>query len=113
MWIGKKVAENRVENTNAKMGTVTVGGTSPTVSTDREERQLQVVSPGGFWWRPASEDAVLVVEGAVVGCMADCPVTLAAGEVYMGCNGASIHMRNDGGLYLGGTIYINNVEWEG
>lgn len=113
MWIGKKVASAKAQTTNAKMGTVTVGGTSPAVSTDGEQRQLQVASPGGFWWRPSSEDAVLLVEGAVVGCVATCPVSLASGEIYLRGNGNSIYFKSDGNIEISANkLYINGIEWE-
>ncbi len=112
MWIGKQVAQTREKEADAQVGVVTVGGTSPAVTTDGERRQLQVACPGGFWWRPSSEDSVLVVDGAVAGCFADCPMTLSAGEIYVSGGGSSIYFQSSGRVDITGTIYINGTKWE-
>lgn len=112
MWIGKKVAQTREKESDAQVGVVTVGGTSPAVTTDGERRQLQVACPGGFWWRPSSEDSVLVVDGAVAGCFADCPVTLSAGEIYLAGGGCSIYFRSTGRVDISGEVYLNDEKLE-
>lgn len=109
MWIGKKVAQTKEKQASGQLGVVTVGGDTPAVSTDGEQRQLQVACPGGFWWRPSSEDSVLLVEGAVAGCFADCPKSLSAGEIYLEGGGASIYFKSSGRIELTGSIYVNGT----
>lgn len=112
MWLSKQVAARMPALDEGAAATVSVGGEHPAVVTDGERRQARLFSPGGYCWRPGSGDTVLVVGGGepcVGGCEQTCPVKLAAGEVYVYSNGASIYLKNDGDVLISGRLRLEGA----
>lgn len=109
MWLSKQVAARTAAPDEAAAATVSVGGETPAVVTDGERRQARLFSPGGYCWRPAGGDTVLVVGGGepcVAGKEQRCPVELAPGEVYLYAGSASIHLKRDGSIAISGQVSV-------
>ena len=68
MWISEQNRRLRAEEPAAQLGRVTLGGDPAAVDLGGERRQLAVYAPGGYAWRPAPGDRVLVLteEGKVI-----------------------------------------------
>lgn len=115
MWLSEKTAmAGKEAHKNASMGTVTIDGQTTGVLTDREDRKLAVVAPGGYVWRPSGGDNVLVItdeDGQRVitgGEQSGAPDGFACGEVYiMSKGGASIYIDNDGKITIRGDVTIH------
>lgn len=118
MWLSKQVATKNTQADNASLGVVTLSDVQPAVVTDTEQRQLQLLAPGGYCWRPAVGDGVLVIKDAggslcASGVTADSPVDLAPGEICLHAGSASIYLDRSGKIYLSGTVYVNGVPYGG
>ena len=112
MWLSEKLGSTN--EPSAGIGEVTIAGETAAVYTDAEHRSLSVFSPGGYIWRPKVGDNVLVIKcGGNEMCVAGLdqsngPAGMEAGEVYIKSNaGASIYLKNDGRIVLGGKVYID------
>lgn len=117
MWLSKKAAEAPRTEPVADVGVVSIGAAQPAVVTDGETRNLAVFAPGGYCWRPAAGEQVLVLkagaEGVVAGKRTDAGA-LAPGEILITApGGASIRLGADGSLALTGTVTVNGVPWTG
>lgn len=109
MWMGKQLARTAGGGGETAVGTVSVGGDAPAVVTDGEQRQAKVFSPGGYGWRPAADDEVLLVRAGqpcILGRAQQCPVTLAAGEVCLFSGGAVVHLKQNGEIAVTGTLRL-------
>jgi len=111
MWLSRKAAGRHEEET-ATAGSVTIGGDAPGVMTAGEIRGMGVWSPGGYVWRPAAGENVLVIkcgdgQRAVAGReTAAGPEGMKPGEVYIMAKGASLWLKNDGGIEISGNVNI-------
>jgi len=116
MWLSQAIARRAAGAAGAGPGVVSVGGARPAVVTDGEQREARVFSPGGYCWRPAAEQTVLVVRGTepcVAGAaQADDPA-LQPGEVRVYSGGASITLTNDGFVRVTGRLFVNGAEVKG
>lgn len=115
MWLSEKIARESAAVTGISQGVVTVGGTAPAVLTDKEERELSVLSPGGYFWRPAPGDRVLLSResgGCVLGKLQP-QRELAPGEIRIQSGSASLSLLPSGEIHLTGDIFINGKKWEG
>ena len=114
MWLSKKAVELHEESI-AQIGGVTIGGGNVAVYTDVEQRGLELLSPGGYTWRPKVGQDVLVIkcggEAVVAGAkQSGTPADFTAGEVYIKSDGAgSIYLKNDGSLVVSGDTVINGT----
>ena len=109
MWLSKMTARRREPEVGSAAATVSVGGEAPAVVTDAERRQGRLFSPGGYCWRPAGGETVLVVGGGepcVAGTEQHCPVELAPGEVYIHSGKAWLWLKNDGSVVLSGKLVV-------
>ncbi len=114
MWLSRQTAPFR-RGSAADRGTVTIGGGAPAVYSGVERRGLPVYGPGGYYWRPAAGDSVLILktggEGeapCVLGREMDRNTAVAAGEILItNGSGASVRFGADGKLYLEGVLYLN------
>lgn len=115
MWLSK---QTRPKNTAAgsDLGVTTISGGSAGVVTRGEVRDLPVYGPGGYVWKPATGQTVLVIKGGTGGeetCVAgaeqkDAPGALAPGEVYIHSGGGSVCLRNNGTVEIqGGSINLS------
>lgn len=110
MWLSEQT-KAKMPMEDAEVGVTTVTGDKLAVVTRGEQRDLVIFGPGGYVWRPASGEQVVVLQGGpggterwVAGCrQGAAPVNLKAGEVYLfSGNGASIYLKNDGTVELKG-----------
>ena len=92
------------------MGTVTLGGDPAGVCLDGERRDLPVFAPGGYVWRPARGDQVLVLKtGAegeapcVAGALCGDDREVSPGEVLIYSGGSTVRL-NGGNITISGGI---------
>ena len=114
MWLSKQIAHGAEAALPVAEGTVTVGGQAPAVLTDGEERDVCILSPGGYYWRPAVGSEVLLSRNgkpAVLGRLQE-PCTLLPGEVRISTGKAAIRLLPDGSVHFTGEIYLNGEKWE-
>lgn len=102
------------ERCGSQMETVASGGREPWVNSCGEMRRAELICPGGFRWRPAAGQCVLVIKTGSLGedpCIIGMEdiggEELAAGEVQLYSGGSSITLKNDGRILLEGTVYVN------
>ena len=110
MWLSKRIMQEAREEDAATLGTVTIGGNDAAVVTDAEKRRAKIITPGGFCWQPSVRDSVLVIKGNelyVSGMLQENTGDLAAGEVRVFSNGASITLKNNGRVEIDGDVYVN------
>jgi len=117
MWISERGLGLTAREAQAEAGTVTLGGDPAAVLLGGERRLLPVYAPGGYCWRPAPGDRVLVLkagaereEPCIVGTVQ--PETgLTPGEVQLSGGAAAVKLGQDG-LELTGEIKINGQALE-
>lgn len=103
-----------VQEAAAEVGLVTLGGDPAGVNLGGERRWLPVYSPGGYAWRPAAGDKVLVVktggerEAPCILGRAQQEEDLRPGEVRLNGPDCSLALR-DGTVDLNGTVWVNGV----
>lgn len=117
MWTSERDRRLPLREAEAEVGVVTLGGDPAGVLVGGERRWLPVYSPGGYCWRPAEGDQVLVIKAGgeqespcVLGKAQD-GVQLQPGEVYLSGKGSSIRLGN-GSLNLTGSVTVNGVGLE-
>ena len=115
MWLSERKRGRQYGE--AMVGRTTLGGDPAGVYLDAERRTLAVFAPGGYVWRPAVGEEVLVLkqEGedtCVVGVRSG--GSLAPGEVliHAGQGEAAVKLGNDGTVHLTGQVLINGVPLE-
>lgn len=120
MWISKKMSEAAREDEPAvSLGEITIGGGSAGAVTSSEKRDMAIVSPGGFVWKPKSGQSVLVLktgegERVIAGAVQGTNAGLKTGEVKISSNGASITLKNDGSILVSGNLSVSgNFSVEG
>ena len=118
MWLSSQSRRNRSQNETAEVGVVTLEGEKTAVYLTGERRNLPVLSPGGYCWRPAEGETVLVLKSGADGeelWVAGVPgdgTDLAPGEVRIQSRQAAVFLGNDGSIDLRGTVKINGVPME-
>jgi len=113
MWLSKQTKPG-VSVPGADLGVTSISGESAGVVTKGEVRALPVYGPGGYAWRPAAGETVLVIKGGTGGeesCVAgakqtNAPAGLRPGEVYIHAEGGSVYLKNDGTVELRGNIVL-------
>jgi len=116
MWLSEITSRGRGTENGAGPGIVSVGGARPAVVTDGEQREARVFSPGGYCWRPAAGQAVLLVRGTetcVAGAAQEDTSDLLPGEIRIASNGASVVLTNDGTIKITGRLFVNGTEVKG
>lgn len=119
MWLARQaVLGTREAPGEITVGAVTIGGGTPAVETAGEQREVELVGPGGYAWKPRADQQVLLLrteDGAnlAVGLVGGAaPGDLAPGEVLItSAGGAALRLKNDGSIRLTGTLYINGVKY--
>jgi len=110
MWLSERAAMPR-ETENAALDEVTLAGESVGVYDYGERRGVKLCAPGGYVWRPRAGGRLLVVkcgdgsEAAAGETVADTGA-VAAGEVLIRSDAASIWLKNDGSIVLRGNVSI-------
>jgi len=117
MWTSERDRRLSLREAEAEVGVVTLGGDPAGVLVGGERRWLPVYSPGGYSWRPAEGDRVLVIKA---GCEQESPCVLGKvqdstqlkpGEVCLSGTGSSLVLV-DGRLELNGRITVNGTSLE-
>ena len=118
MWLSSQSRKTQRSDQGAETGVVTLEGEEMAVYLTGERRNLPVLSPGGYCWRPAEGETVLVLKSGADGeelWVAGVPgdgTDLAPGEVRIQSRQAAVFLGNDGSIDLRGTVKINGVPME-
>lgn len=96
------------------LGVTSISGSSAGAVTKGEVRNLPIYGPGGYVWRPATGQKVLVMKGGTGGeerCVAGAEQqeklpAMAPGEVYIHAPNGSIYLNQDGAVELMGSRII-------
>ena len=115
MWTSDRGRKCPVEEAAADLGQVTVSEEEIGVYLEGERRGARVYSPGGYHWRPALKEQVLVLKA---GSEREEPCILAVeqeeklepGEVSISSAGrdqAQLRLTNRGELALEGDVTVN------
>ena len=111
MWTSERERGIRVREAAAETGMVSLSGDPTGVNMGGERRWLDVYGPGGYSWRPAVGEQVLVLKTGgeqelpcVVGRKQNIK-SLNPGEVYISGGNSGLLFGN--GLDLQGTVMIN------
>ena len=116
MWITEQNRRREGYTSGAEVGRVTIGGQPAGVDLGGERRWLTVYGPGGYAWRPAPGDRVLVVktgaegEPSVLGTPQS-GAELEPGEVRITGGGGALSLKGDG-VEVTGQVRINGAELE-
>lgn len=117
MWTSKPAPRLPSEEPWADTGTVTLGGDPAAVSLGGERRQVPVYAPGGYQWRPAAGDQVLVLKA---GAQRESPCVagvccqsgeLSPGEVRISSGSGQIRLR-DNQVEIQGQLWVNGEQLE-
>ena len=117
MWTSERGRRLPVGEAAAEIGVVTLGGNPAGVSLGGERRWLPVYSPGGYAWRPASGDKVLVLktggerESPCILGAAQAEADLGPGEISLSGGSSSLYLGREK-MELTGEIYVNRMELE-
>ena len=116
MWLSSKGQQTQAEEESpAQLGEVTVSGAETAVFLSGERRNIQLVSPGGYHWRPQEGETVLVLktDGEAGGCLlgrAAEPSPFAPGSIWISPDGENgIALGKGGDIRLVGNSYLNGV----
>ena len=118
MWLSSQSRKAQRSGQGAETGVVTLEGEKTAVYLTGERRNLPVLSPGGYCWRPAEGETVLVLKSGADGeelWVAGVPgdgTDLAPGEVRIQSRQAAVFLGNDGSIDLRGTVKINGTPIE-
>ena len=117
MWTSERTRRPAQEEPAAELGAVTLGGDPAGVALGGERRWLNVYAPGGYSWRPAAGEKVLVLKAGgerelpcIVGT-GQREIDLKPGEVSL--RGGSSQVRlGQSSLELNGRIQVNGMDLE-
>ena len=115
MWLSKQAAESKDPSAVPPLrGTVTLSGSEAAVYTDAERRGLTVCAPGGYFWRPAVRDEVLVIKeggrGYVVADLPGQPPLIQPGELLLLTGEAAVRLTPNGHVAISGTkVTVNDI----
>ena len=102
MWLSERKS---IKNTENMTGKVSISGEKCAVMDFSEHRNLGVLAPGGYFWKPCVGDEVLVLkEGGIAFKKCD-EMGLLPGEVCIkSAGGAEIRLLNDGTVRIRGRV---------
>lgn len=119
MWLSEQRKAPSEGETAVELGVVTLEGEKPGVYLSGERRDLPVVGPGGYCWRPFAGQQVLVLKAGVEGerpCVAGtfCAEMeeLGPGDVGIYAGRSAVVLRSGGRLDLRGEVRLNGVALE-
>lgn len=117
MWTSERTRRPVQEEPAAEVGAVTLGGDPAGVALGGERRWLNVYAPGGYSWRPAAGEKVLVLKAGgerelpcIVGTVQD-GTGLRPGEVSLRGGESQVRLGQDG-LELNGRVKVNGMDLE-
>ena len=120
MWIAEQGRRRPQADGTALVGQVTLPGDPAAVYLDGERRELPVFGPGGYIWRPARDQQVLVLKTGAAG-EAPCVAGALCGEkrevspgevvIYSGTSTIRVSQGNivitGGNVNLQGRVLVN------
>lgn len=117
MWTSERTRRPVQQEPAAELGAVTLGGDPAGVALGGERRWLSVYAPGGYSWRPAAGEKVLVLKAGgerelpcIVGTVQQ-ETDLKPGEVSL--RGGTSQVRlGQSSLELNGHIMVNGMDLE-
>ena len=115
MWTSERSRRPLVQEAAAETGEVTLGGEQAGVILGGERRWTALCCPGGYAWRPAAGDRVLVLkaggeqESLFILGMEPGGEELSPGEVRLSGGSSSIRLGSSA-VDLNGNIRINGTE---
>ena len=116
MWLSEERARKPAAEPTAEWGAVTVASPSA-VYLGGERRQVPVCCPGGYAWRPAVGDEVLVLKAGaegeqpyILGRTGAAGESLKPGQVRVGSAQCGLLCGEE--LELSGTVKVNGEELE-
>ena len=119
MWLSQQRRENARREITAETGTVTLGGDSAGVYLSGERRGLPVFAPGGYQWRPAPGQQVLVLKTGsdgelpgIAGVRQDEAPEPGEVRISSGDGSAGVRLAQGGGLALTGKVSVNGEDLE-
>ena len=112
MWITDRQAVEPICEPAAELGQVTVDGDTQGVALAGERRNLVLCTPGGYHWKPARGDTVLVIKSGAE--QTPCVVgkesagdKAGPGELCLSvAEGTEIRLLAGGGIALTGEIAV-------
>ena len=110
MWLSRQQKQEKEERTAAG-GTVTISGEKVSVDLDSERRDIPVYGPGGYRWRPAAGDQVLVIRTEEGLCVVGTPSAPGLDEGDAGLSipgGAEVIVKRDGRVLLHGGVEVDD-----
>ena len=117
MWIVQQGMRQPEPQSVALEGRVTLGGDPAAVYLDGEQRELPVFGPGGYVWRPAQDEQVLVLkmgsageEQCVLAQRCGDEIEIKQGEILIYSGGSAIHLRRDGIIDMSGIVRVNGKQ---
>lgn len=114
MWTSDRSRRRAAQDPLAGVGEVTLGQIPAGVYLEGERRWTQVYGPGGYCWRPALGEQVLVLKAGGEGEQ-PCLVgrrqqeELEPGQVRISAGQAKIDLHPDGTVALSGAVKINGT----
>ena len=116
MWVSERRRRRADCEAAAELGVVTLEGERPGVYLSGERRDLPVIGPGGYCWKPAAGQQVLVLKAGaegeqpcVAGAVCGGAEELGAGDVGIYAGAAAVVLRADGTVDLRGTVKLDGV----
>ena len=116
MWLSEQRRRTARGEETAEVGVVTLEGERTGVYLSGERRDLPVLGPGGYCWRPAAGEQVLVIKAGedgeqpwVVGTACPAAEELTPGDVGIYAGGAAVVLRGDGTVDLRGAVKLNGA----
>ena len=112
MWLSERAAKNSIERpTHADTGKATSVGEGVNVFSQLEYRNVPIVTPGGFLWRPAVGEELTVIKcgpgemPCVIG-KSGSSGNIESGEVMLFSKGAVLKLKNNGDIEITGNIKL-------
>ena len=119
MWLSEQRSRRPAEERPAELGVVTLTGEAPAVWLTGERREVPVLGPGGYCWRPSAGDEVLVLKAGaegeqpwVAGQSCGWPEELQPGDVGIYAGQAAVVLKAGGTVDLRGSVTIDGVPLE-
>lgn len=118
MWTSERSRRLFQTEAAAELGAVTLGGGPAGVSLGGERRWLSLCCPGGYTWRPAAGDRVVVLKAGaemespcVLGVLGS-GEELSPGEVRLTSGNSRLSLKGEGLSLQGQSVRVNGVELE-
>ena len=111
MWLSKQGRTPPRPEETARVGRATLPDDPAGVWTGSERRDVAVFGPGGYTWRPAAGEEVLVLKAGEEACLAGvrCTGVPEPGEVWItGPGGSAIRLKSGGVVDITGTALCFN-----